>query len=135
AELDSLADWIGAAEILSRERLVDDRDLRILAVALLEHPSGEQTDAHRFEVVRRHRLVAKLPLVIGRAAPFDGGITGPCIPAQRERARRASCLDARDRAQPALDFSERSNLIVVFGISNLRQRDAEGDDAVRREPG
>ena len=69
SERDPLADdrRVGqTVEVSARQRLVDDRDRRLLArVAVVEQPAGEQADAHRAEVARRRRHVARVALVVG----------------------------------------------------------------------
>src|SRR5262249_41237876 len=128
-----LADWIRAGKILARERVVDERHVRPLAIALREQSAGKQTDSHRAEVIRRHRFVAQLALDLVRPASFDRRIVSVRETAQSQRARRADSVDARQHAELSLDLGERTQLVRVFRVADGWKRDLEGDGVIRIE--
>src|SRR5262245_65347274 len=71
---DALADRVFVREVAARRRLADDDDFgRVLVVAVVEFAPGDETHAHRAEIVvahgadPRHRPLIRLRL----RTPFD----------------------------------------------------------------
>ncbi len=97
-DLDSLSDRIDGRKILPRERLVDDRDVRVLVqLAKVEKTAAHERHAHRFEIavvahadIEQRRLAGRR-----RRLSDDGEARAGARSGQGEKADRACGLDAR----------------------------------------